>query len=110
MSNLTSQNAKGLIALATAAQAAGDTAQIAEIQAEFERRATNREAKRIVAEDAGEKFEHHVKIAELARKNATQVAAMAAPVAAMATKPSASELGRLKKADLIAIVTAMIDS
>jgi hypothetical protein len=109
MSNYTSQQGKGLIALATAAQAAGDTAQIAEIQAEFERRAAKRDARCVVAEDAGEKFEHHRKIAELARRNAAQVAAMTAPVAAMVTKPTAS-LAKMKKAELVALVTAMIEA
>ncbi|MDP7636611.1 MAG: hypothetical protein QF577_03570 [Phycisphaerae bacterium] len=109
MSNYTSQQGKDLIALATAAQAAGDTAQIAEIQAEFERRAAKRDARCIMAEDAGEKFEHHRKIAELARRNAAQVAAMAAPRAAMVTKPTAS-LAKMKKAELVALVAAMIEA
>ena len=109
MSNYTSQHGKDLIALATVAQAAGNTTQIAEIQAEFERRAAKRDARCVVAEDAGEKFEHHRKIAELARRNAAQVAAMTAPVAAMVTKPTAS-LAKMKKAELVALVTAMIEA
>ncbi len=114
MSKFTSQHGKDLVALATAAQAAGNTTQVAEIRAEFERRADKRDARRIMAEDAGEKFEHHVKIAELARRNAAQVAAMglgamAQHAPAMVTKPTAS-LAKMKKAELVALVTAMIEA
>ena len=105
MKNMTSLSAKELRAIAEA----GDAATREAVAKEFERRAAKREDRAQSEQDEGKTGEMHMKHAERARLNAAEIRAIGAPVAqaAMVTKPSAS-LSKLKKADLIELVEAML--